>query len=169
MTELTRLYCCHDLWALDNLLDLTTGQMLTCYSAHSLSAQDRWDGGGGVGGGDRMESLGGTTDRPSLPTSWTNNVPHASRVRPISDSDGSSPALRPPTTTGRAAPPPPRSHRAEPMTRWGLNRSHTHCWESLSLDNVMILYIYGTNNCWKICPDKSGEGTGEDFISEFPF
>lgn len=45
--------------------------MLTCYSAHNLSAQDRWDGGGGMG------SLGGIIDRPPLPIFRTNNMPHA--------------------------------------------------------------------------------------------
>lgn len=79
--------------------DLITGQMRTCYSAHILSVQDRWDGGGGRR--DAMGSLGGTADPLPLPISCTNNMPHASWARPILYSDRSSPALKPPRTTGR--------------------------------------------------------------------
>lgn len=52
-----------------------------------------------MGWGDRMGSLGGTTDPLPLPISCTNNMPHASRVRPILSSDRSSPALQPLRTT----------------------------------------------------------------------
>lgn len=65
------------------------------------SVPDRWDGMGWDGGG-RAVSLGGATDPLPLPISCTNNMPHASWARPILSSDRSSPALKPPRTTGHS-------------------------------------------------------------------
>lgn len=89
------------IWYLD--AELGTSLLARCWLVIlCTSCQRSTDG----MGGNRMGSLGGTTDPLPLPISCTNNMPHASRVRPILSSDRSSPALQPLRTTAWACLPP---------------------------------------------------------------
>lgn len=112
--------------------------MLTCYSMHILSAQHRWDG------GDRMGSLGGTTDPLPFPISCTNNMPHASRVRPILSSDRSSPALQPLRTTAWALP-ATCVEQPELLGRWSLNKFSARHWETSRSLGIWHFINHGIN------------------------
>lgn len=139
---LMRLYYYHHLpvniWYLDAERGShywTDADLLFC--SHPVSAgQMGWRGGGRR---DAMGSLGGTADPLPLPISCTNNMPHASWARPILYSDRSSPALKPPRTTGRI-PLPAVSKQPAQLARWGLNKFPSSQWERLLFIRAVTFY-----------------------------